>query len=67
MKGSGPGLEGITRPGIELSQRRPSLPALPQPFFTGGISSIPTRVSWAASNDLNPNMGRVTRFTSMIR
>src|SRR5262245_27894652 len=28
-----------------------------------GISSIPTSVSWAAANDLNPSMGRVTRFT----
>src|SRR5262249_56774284 len=27
------------------------------------MSSIPTSVSWAASNDLNPNMGRVIRFT----
>src|SRR5262245_42101560 len=27
------------------------------------MSSIPTNVSWAASNDLNPNIGRVTRFT----
>ena len=27
------------------------------------MSSIPTSVSWAASNDLNPNIGRVTRFT----
>jgi len=28
-------------------------------FLSMCMSSIPTRVSWAASNDLNPNMGRV--------
>jgi len=32
-------------------------------FLIMCISSIPTHVSWAAPNALNPNMGRVTRFT----
>ena len=30
------------------------------------MSSIPTSVPWAASNDLNPNIGRVTRFTAAM-
>jgi hypothetical protein len=30
-----------------------------------GISAIPTRVDCAASNDLNPNMGRVIHFTPL--
>ena len=33
-------------------------------FLIMGRSSIPTSVSWAAANDLNPNMGRITRFTA---
>ncbi len=32
-------------------------------FFILCMSAIPTRVSWPASHALNPNLGRVTRFT----
>ena len=32
-------------------------------FLIMCMSSIPTNVSWAALNALNPNMGRVIRFT----
>ena len=35
------------------------------PFRIICMSSIPTEVRWAASNDLNPSMGRVTRFTPL--
>jgi hypothetical protein len=33
------------------------------PFFSMGMSSMPARVAWAASNDLPPRLGRVTRLT----
>src|SRR5262245_43120223 len=30
-----------------------------------GMSSIPTSVSWAASNDVTPSIGRVIRLTAL--
>jgi hypothetical protein len=34
-------------------------------FLIMGMSSIPTSVSWAASNDVNPSIGRVIRLTAL--
>ena len=58
---------GLSSEGVEQFGRSEVLfPFLESqlPFLNHVHESIPTRVSWAVSNDLNPNMGRVTRLTA---